>query len=158
VIAAADLLGPAGRAHQEVGAVGADVRQAAQFAGGVAREEQRLVEVPGQHLARRERARRLDVAEVAEPLPGAGEDALAAQRVEAGIEVEGTRQGARPGDIGVDGEGEFHGRSSSGDREVWSESPNASWSGYAVRARAGEKARFLGGCPLYDPRRFRFTR
>ena len=56
VVAAADLLGPAGRAHQQVAAVGADVGEAAQLAGRVAREQQRLVEVAGQHLARRERA------------------------------------------------------------------------------------------------------
>ena len=108
VVAAADLLGPAGPVHQDVAAVRADVRQAAQLAGGVARQQERLVEVPGQHLARRERARRGDVAEVAEPLPGAREHALARQRMDRRIEIEGARQGARPGDVGVDGEGEFH--------------------------------------------------
>ena len=47
VIAAADLLGPAGLVNQQVAAVRADVRQAAEHPGPVAREQQRLVEVPG---------------------------------------------------------------------------------------------------------------
>ena len=64
--------------------MGADVGQAAQLPPGVARQQERLVEVPGQHRARRERPRRGDIAEVAQPLPGAGEDALAGQRVDRG--------------------------------------------------------------------------
>ena len=55
----------------------ADVGQAAQLARLIAREEQRLVEEAGKEVARRKRFRRGDVGEVAEPLPGTGEDALA---------------------------------------------------------------------------------
>ena len=51
----------------------------------------------------------VDVAEVAEPLPGAREDALARQRMDRRIEVEGARQRARQRDVGVDREGERHG-------------------------------------------------
>jgi hypothetical protein len=84
VVAAADLLGAARRAHEQVAAVRADVRQAAQRAVAVAREQQRLVEVPRQQRRAATATRRGDVAEIAEPLPGAREDALARRRMDRG--------------------------------------------------------------------------
>src|SRR5207253_6009409 len=67
-------------------------------------EEQRLVEVPAQHRAGRERAGNLDIREVAEPLPRAREDALARQPMHGGVEIELARQRSRHGDVGVDRE------------------------------------------------------
>ena len=85
------------------------VREATQLSVRIARQQERLVEVAGQHLARRERARQLDVVEVAEPLPGACKDALARQRMEGRIDVERARQRACQRDVGVDREGKSHG-------------------------------------------------
>jgi len=109
VVAAADLLGVAGRMDEHVAAVRADIGETSQLSRCVASEQERLDEVPGQQLARRERSRDRDIVEVAEPLPGPREHPLARQRVDGGIEIERARQRSRLRDVGVDREGERHG-------------------------------------------------
>ncbi len=65
----------------------AHVGKAAHRAAVVAREQERLVEQPRQQVARRERVGPRHGVEIAEPLPGAREDALARQRVDAASSV-----------------------------------------------------------------------
>ncbi len=83
--------------------MGADVREAAQHAGGIAREEERLVEESGQQVARRERARRADVAEQTQPLPGAREHAFPRRLVRFLVAIEDALERARRGDVRIDG-------------------------------------------------------
>ena len=80
----------------------AHVGQAAQCPSGIAREEQRLVEQAGQKLARRERAWRSDIGEIADPLPGAGEDPLTRQRIRGLVAVKGALNRRGDGDVPVD--------------------------------------------------------
>ena len=90
VVRALQRLAAAAAARDRVRAVAADVDEAAQDALAVAGDDDRDVARLGRH----ERAGRRDLLRRAAVLPGAGEDALALERRDAGIGV--PRRGQRP--------------------------------------------------------------
>src|SRR6185503_17112929 len=102
VVAAADLARMAGRRHEDVAAMRADVGEAPERPSGIARKKEGLVEAAGKEVARRERSAQRDVVERAQPLPRPGEHALEASRVRPGIGIEAAFERARGRDVGID--------------------------------------------------------
>jgi len=102
VVAAAKSLRDAGLGAQKVPAVRADVRKPAQRAGGVAREQQRLVHEAFEQGEGQHRAGGGGALRAVDELPASGEHALADALEGGRVAIEGRGQRARAADVLVD--------------------------------------------------------
>ena len=113
VVSTSDLACRAGCSYQDVAAVRAHIGEATQRVLRIAREQKRLVEQARQEVTRRQRFRRGNLIEIADPLPCARENTLTSAPVGGLVAIERGVQRRCDRDVGIDGIGHAGRRSPS---------------------------------------------